>query len=703
MILLLLLLCALLAAGQKTRIVSEGGGSNQDLEFDVATGILSITNGTGDTIPEMVGATGGSNGASGLVPQPLAGQESLFLRGDGTYANPSTGGDNWGSQVVQKTARFSGDGTAGSPLDLAQQSATSGQVLKWNGSSWAPAADTDTNTDAQTLSLVTNTLSISGGNGVSLAAYLDNTDAQTLSLATNTLSISGGNNVSLAPYLDNTDGQTLTFTESTRVLAISGGNSPDLSEGIQEEVNALIVAGTGISKSYNDGGNTLTISSTVTDTDDQTLSLAGTLLSISEGNSVDIAGIDTDDQTLSFTSPNLSISGGNSVNLSELLDNQVIDVFQIVSNTLQLSLEGDGEATKTVSLAPYLDNTDAQTLSIASNTLSISGGNGVSLASYLDNTDAQTLSFTEGTRALDISGGNSVDLSEGIQEEVNALIVAGTGISKSYNDGANTLTISATSTGDNIYNVDGALTDDRFLNTGGFELDISTSNSPTAQRGLILRSGYSQELANHFPLTIVAGAGGVAADSVWFVSYDTNLSIATNTNGLKYGQENTFTNPRHIVDKAYVDAAVAGVPASAPMNYLEVGASSSSSPTFSTTFSKLTHLTSGDDSGADWAWSTSTDAAAYSGATKVGFIHFSVSFRCNQAFNEITFVIRENGSETMAKAIGEVVDSGVEQTVSGVALVTFNSGDTFEIGGYSFSSTPIVTVRHCNMTFFSFN
>lgn len=37
---------------------------------------------------EMVGATASADGASGLVPQPLAGDEGKFLRGDGTWANP---------------------------------------------------------------------------------------------------------------------------------------------------------------------------------------------------------------------------------------------------------------------------------------------------------------------------------------------------------------------------------------------------------------------------------------------------------------------------------------------------------------------------------------------------------------------------------------------------------------------------------------
>ena len=70
-----------------------------------------------------------------------------------------TGGDNWGSQVVQRTAVFTGNGVLGMPLDLAdggitnikiangtitltklnQNGAILGQVITWNGTNWAPA------------------------------------------------------------------------------------------------------------------------------------------------------------------------------------------------------------------------------------------------------------------------------------------------------------------------------------------------------------------------------------------------------------------------------------------------------------------------------------------------------------------------------------------------------------------------------------
>ena len=54
------------------------------------------------------------------------------------------------SPTITTDATLSGAGTVGSPLKIAQQSATSGQVLKWNGTTWLPAADAGTNVAAGT-------------------------------------------------------------------------------------------------------------------------------------------------------------------------------------------------------------------------------------------------------------------------------------------------------------------------------------------------------------------------------------------------------------------------------------------------------------------------------------------------------------------------------------------------------------------------
>lgn len=56
-------------------------------------------------------------------------------------ADSSLKGDHWGNQVVQTNPSLSGKGTNTEPLQIANQGATLGQTLKWNGTTWLPAND----------------------------------------------------------------------------------------------------------------------------------------------------------------------------------------------------------------------------------------------------------------------------------------------------------------------------------------------------------------------------------------------------------------------------------------------------------------------------------------------------------------------------------------------------------------------------------
>ena len=72
----------------------------------------------------------------------ISGTVLTLSKGGGSVTLPSSGGgDNWGTQTVVSDATLAGLGTPAQPLKIAQQGATSGQVLKWNGTAWAPAAD----------------------------------------------------------------------------------------------------------------------------------------------------------------------------------------------------------------------------------------------------------------------------------------------------------------------------------------------------------------------------------------------------------------------------------------------------------------------------------------------------------------------------------------------------------------------------------
>lgn len=162
---------------------------------------------------------------------------------------------------------------------------TSTSFWFYDGTVWTELLD-GTDSDNQDLSLTGNTLSLTNdGTTVNLAGYLDNTDAQTLSLAANNLSIAGGNSVSLAAYI-NTDNQNLsnTVVGTNRTINISGGT------------------GTTIDVADNDNSATNEI---------QDLSLAGTTLTLtSDATTVDLSSfLDADNLGNHTATTNLAMSG----------------------------------------------------------------------------------------------------------------------------------------------------------------------------------------------------------------------------------------------------------------------------------------------------------------------------------------------------------------------------------------------------------
>ena len=98
-------------------------------------------------------------GTSQLMSVPYALYAQNVANGGGTGS-----GDNWGAQTVQTNATLSGMGTGGSPLALAQQNAQTGQVLKWNGSTWVPSDDIiSTGTNGGTVTQINTGSGITGG------------------------------------------------------------------------------------------------------------------------------------------------------------------------------------------------------------------------------------------------------------------------------------------------------------------------------------------------------------------------------------------------------------------------------------------------------------------------------------------------------------------------------------------------------------
>jgi hypothetical protein len=268
----------------------------------------------------------------------LTGSDLTLSNGGGTVTLPSTsGGDDWGTQVVASDATLSGDGTSGDPLGVV------GDL-----------------TDDQTLSITGNDLTISEGNTVTLPVD----DWGTQAVASDaTLSGDGTSGTPLGVVGDLTDDQTLSI--SGHDLSISDGNTvviPGDDWGKQTVVSNSSLSGNGTS------GSPLGVDGDLTD--DQTLSVSGNDLTISEGNTVEIPGDDWGTQTVVRN----STLRGDGTSLSPLgVNEDVVDDQTLAISGDNLSISNGN----TVNIG----NADNQTLSVSGNSLSISNGNSVSLPS----------------------------------------------------------------------------------------------------------------------------------------------------------------------------------------------------------------------------------------------------------------------------------------------------------------------------------
>ena len=383
--------------------------SNDTLSITDASGIKKVGLGTymdntdaqalsmsGDTIylsnggfVKLPAATSGFDGDSSstneLQALSLSGNNLTISNGN-TVALPAsaTSNDNDSTNELNSLVQFVGstltitDGGGAKSANLSslldntdsQALSVSGSTLSISGGNsvtlpagGGPNNDNDSTNELQFLTLSSDTLKLSNGGSVILPSGTVNTDDQNLSLSGDTLYIEDGSAVNLSSYKDNTDSQSLSLSGST--LTISGGNAVTLPSGgavnndndsTNEYNSSMALSGSTLSVTDGGGAKSVNVSSLLDNTDSQSLSVSGSTLTITGGNSV--------------TLPSGTTSNDNDST------NELNSAFAINSNNLTVT---DAGGAKTVSLAPYLDNTDAQTLSLSGNTLSITGGNNVTL------------------------------------------------------------------------------------------------------------------------------------------------------------------------------------------------------------------------------------------------------------------------------------------------------------------------------------
>lgn len=185
-------------------------------------------------------------------------------------------------------------------------------------------------------------------------------------------------------------------------------------------------------------------------------------LTLTDGNSVTLqiggGGGGTDDQTISLSGTTLSIEGGNTVDLSVLQDgvddadadptNEIQNLsFNVATN--ELSIAGGN----TITIPSGGTDADAdptnelQTITIAGDQLSLSNGGGTVTIPGGGGTDNQTLTFNPATNELTISGGNTITIPSGGTDadadptnEIQTITISGATISLSDGGGSLDLT-----------------------------------------------------------------------------------------------------------------------------------------------------------------------------------------------------------------------------------------------------------------------
>jgi len=242
--------------GNPLDIAPQGANIGQILKWNGGTWVPAddevATAGSGDdwgTQSVVADATLFGNGTNlsplGLAAQGATNGQVLKFNGTTWIPGNDTGADDWGTQTAQTTARLSGNGTAGSPLDIAQQGATLGQALKWNGSAWVPADDNDTND------------TYSAGTGISITGSAPNftisntgdadanptNEIQTLSLNGQDLSLSnGGGTVTLPAVNTYSAGTGINITGTAPNFTIE--NTGDADADPTNELQTLSLNGT---------------------------------------------------------------------------------------------------------------------------------------------------------------------------------------------------------------------------------------------------------------------------------------------------------------------------------------------------------------------------------------------------------------------------------------------------------------------------
>jgi hypothetical protein len=630
-------------------------------------------------------------------------------------------------------------GTAVLADNLTIVGSNNGDVLTWNGSTWvaAPAGNGQNNESSppQTLVINDHTLSISGGNSITLPSTVDvdnfvKTDGHSLPNLNKTWDIGSSdyrfndiyaetlygtailaNNLSVNGEV----GEVLTYNGATwvagpkayqeltwdgNVLSITDGNSVSLNLGNYVTTTALTTAIDNIDIPYADW-NTLqnkpTLPTDISDLTDTT----NLLVTAFSGVYNDLTGaptIPTDVSDLTDTTNLLNHVTAFSGDYNDLTNKPTIsESFSGAYADLTGSPTDISAFTDTTNLLA-----ESQVLTLANNLVTISGGNSIDLSEYV-NVDSQQITLI-GTE-LTISGGNtidlaslstSVDLSSYATQDyvVNTVGVLESGLfSGSYNDLTDTPTIPTMPT---IPTDISAFTNDSGYLTSYTDTTYVTATSDAL--GLV-KIGYTPNGKN-YPVELNG--------SEMFVSVpwtDTNLDTTYTAGDGIVLTDTVFSLDSSIANKEYVDNAISALIGGADAafdTFKEIQDSMASDAELSSAISSLSIPTNvsqlTNDSGfltahqdlTDYALKTEAFSGSYADLTDTPTIPTAFS----GVYSDLT------GAPTDISELTDTTNLLAESQVLTLAnnLVTISGGNSIDLSEYTNTDEQVLSLNDKTLT-----
>jgi trimeric autotransporter adhesin len=309
--------------------------------------------------------------------------------------------------------------TTGNPhTQYLQTSVASSTYQPLDGDLTALSALAGTGVIVRTAANTATTRTIAAGTGVTLSNGDGVSGNPTVSLSAVGTAGTFGSASSVPVITTNAQGQVSSVTPTT--ISITSAAVSDFSEAVDDRVAALVVAGTGITATYNDPANTLTLATTITQyTDEQAQDAVGNILT--DSVSVDFTYNDAGNTITAAVLP----AGVNHNALQNYVANQHVD-HSTVSIIAGTGLSGGG------------DLTTSRTLNLA-NTAVTAGSYGTATTIPAVTVNAQGQITGVVNNLVAIPSTQVTDFNEAAQDAVGGILTDSPSVDFTYNDVGNSI------------------------------------------------------------------------------------------------------------------------------------------------------------------------------------------------------------------------------------------------------------------------